>query len=117
MARVAAVAVEDSFIFIATVISRLEMTHGTFVGDVVIKKRKTWSLMAKMISFPQTALDDDASEKAMFVGRLNKQGTKGFLCGKGILFEKRGWLCVVSHRALPEEGLGITRKGGERNRE
>ncbi|KAL6009567.1 hypothetical protein ACLOJK_022797 [Asimina triloba] len=26
-----------------------------------------------------------------------------------------GWLCVVSHRALPEEGLGVARKGGEGN--
>ncbi|KAL6002555.1 hypothetical protein ACLOJK_034488, partial [Asimina triloba] len=95
MARVVVVAVEDSFIFIAAVISRLEMGHGTFVGCVVIKKRKTWSLMAKMMFFPQTTPDDGVSEKAVFVG----------------------WLCVVSHHALPKEGLSVARKGGEGNRE
>ncbi|KAL5986215.1 hypothetical protein ACLOJK_014548 [Asimina triloba] len=48
--------------------------------------------------------------KGLERGGLNKQEAKDFLRGKGIFFEKR-----VSHRALPDKGLGVARKGGEEN--
>ncbi|KAL6006378.1 hypothetical protein ACLOJK_037329 [Asimina triloba] len=69
---------------------------GRFVHrGIVIEKRKMRSLMAKMMLFPQTAPDDDTSKKAKFTGGL----------------------CIVSHRTLPEGGLGVARKRGEENRE
>ncbi|KAL6001377.1 hypothetical protein ACLOJK_007111 [Asimina triloba] len=94
----AAAAVEDSFIFIAAIISRLEMTRRTFVGGIVIKNRKTRSLMAKTMSFPQMAPDDDTSEMVVFAGRLNKRETNdSFYMEKG--FSLR--------REVPEKPWGM----------